>query len=82
MDESFKEKLRYWREHGLQISPKFKTQPWKNSKAGSNAQYNGWERGIPTDAKGLPYLDNELSPIGQKAWSEKYRRIAEDHRLT
>lgn len=51
--------------------------------------YNAWERGIARDDRGMPYLDEQLNPLGVKRFAEDYRhkfaerdaRIA-DERLT
>lgn len=38
-----------------------------------------WERGVPTDERGMPFLDGSLNPIGQKEFSEK-RSVIEKKR--
>lgn len=30
---------------------------------------NAWERGVPTDNRGMPLLDNTLNPVGQKKYA-------------
>lgn len=35
--------------------------------------YNGWERGIARDERGMPYLDESGRPIGNKKFTEQYR---------
>lgn len=32
---------------------------------------NHWERGIPTDEKGLPFLDENLQPVRNKRFAER-----------
>lgn len=34
-----------------------------------------WERGIPTDNRGMPWLDETLSPIGTKKFAERRHEI-------
>lgn len=43
---------------------------------------NSWERGVPTDSRGMPYLNPDSGlPVGQKAWGETYRRKFEAEKL-
>lgn len=39
-----------------------------------------WERGIPTDSRGMPVLKPDLSPMGQKEYSQKRTLIEEAKR--
>lgn len=42
---------------------------------------NSWNRGVPRDSRGMPYLDpGDLSPIGQKKFSENRSQIDEARR--
>jgi hypothetical protein len=38
-----------------------------------------WERGVPTDNRGMPFLDKNLNPMGVKAVAEN-RHSIEQHR--
>jgi hypothetical protein len=38
-----------------------------------------WERGVPTDKRGMPFLDKNLNPMGVKAVVENRHEI-EQHR--
>jgi hypothetical protein len=40
---------------------------------------NSWEKGVPTDSRGMPFLKTDGSPMGQKEFSEK-RRLIDAHR--
>jgi len=46
----------------------------RRGKPSSNAEYNGWERGVEgehrPDGSFMPYLNGEGSPIRKKAMSE------------
>lgn len=46
----------------------------RNSKTPRESTNNSWEKGIPTDSRGMPYLDSNLNVIGQKRWAETERR--------
>jgi hypothetical protein len=35
--------------------------------------YNGWERGVARDERGMPYLDESGREIGMKKFTEEYR---------
>lgn len=70
-------KLAYWREAGgLNISPA--ATPSRRNHVAPATPRNSWERGIPVDERGMPYLDHGMSPIGQKEWGHKWRRVHED----
>lgn len=43
-------------------------------------RHNSWEAGIPTDERGMPYLDERLMPIGNKKFAQTYRRKHEEAR--
>jgi len=36
--------------------------------------HNSWERGIPRDARGMPYLDKNGAVVHQKEYSENRRQ--------
>lgn len=40
----------------------------------ANPSSNAWERGVPVDDKGLPYLDEQLKPVGSKEFSSRVNR--------
>jgi hypothetical protein len=39
---------------------------------------NSWEKGVATDARGMPYLDEKGSEIPVKKFGETYRRKFEE----
>lgn len=41
---------------------------------------NSWEKGVPTDSRGMPFLKTDGSPMGQKEYSEKRRLIDANRR--
>lgn len=50
------------------------TTPTRSRKvSGSKPHYNGWERGIARDSRGMPYLDERGRQIGNKKFAETYR---------
>jgi hypothetical protein len=58
----------------------------RKGKPSSNADYNGWERGVVgehrPDGTFMPYLTGEGSPVRQKAWAEgrfEKAKVALDH---
>lgn len=49
----------------------------RRSKPKDRDSGNRWERGIPTDERGMPYLDAHGTKVGNKKFSEtrrNYRR--------
>lgn len=71
----FKHKLAYWRESGgLNIDPRA-TPSRRNNNPPRRPLQNNWERGIPTDNRGMPFLGPDLQPIGQKKFTESRRKI-------
>ena len=40
---------------------------------------NSWEKGVPTDSRGMPFLKTDGTPMGQKEYSESRSKI-EAHR--
>lgn len=36
---------------------------------------NSWEKGVPTDNRGMPVLDADMKPVGQKQYSENRTAI-------
>lgn len=49
--------------------------PTRNRQVASRPKehYNGWERGIARDDRGMPYLDEAGRTIGNKKFTEQYR---------
>ena len=39
-----------------------------------------WERGVPTDSRGMPFLDKTGHPMGNKAFSEQKHAIEDKRR--
>ena len=38
---------------------------------------NSYAKGIPTDSRGMPFLDKNLEPIGQRQFDRERRKIDE-----
>lgn len=74
-DETFAEKLRYWREHGLNVAPS--ALPSRTPGAAPATPDPAWERGIVTetrpDGSVMPMLNDHLEPIPIKAYGENRR---------
>lgn len=60
------------REKGVGVAPS--ATPTRSPKvAQGKPHFNGWERGVPTNDRGMPYLDEQGKVIGQKRFAETYR---------
>lgn len=71
----FAHKLAYWRDGNLQISPT--ATPNRRNQVAPNIREsaNAWERGEPTDHRGMPFLGKDFKPLGIKAFTEQRRRF-------
>lgn len=49
--------------------------PTRRNHLPSRRPSNSWERGTPTDNRGMPLLGPDLKPIGQKKYSENRSTI-------
>jgi hypothetical protein len=67
-------KLYAWRTGGLRLSMAA-TPSRTPSKAPPRAQSPSWEAGIPTDSRGMPYLDQSLEPLTQKEFVNNRHKI-------
>lgn len=56
--------------------------PSKTRRVGSlgSRNRNSWERGIPTDNRGMPVLREDGSPMRAKEYAERRREIDESRR--
>ena len=65
---------------GLTIGlPKdYPSRTWRKMKR--RETLNSWERGIPTDSRGMPWLDATGAPMGAKKVAENRHSIAETAR--
>lgn len=52
---------------GVQFSPA--CTPTRRNTIPPRTPNNSWERGVPTDNRGMPYLDSNLNEIGQKTFA-------------
>lgn len=66
----------------IQISP-YAT-PTRRSNRGPSTpprgNSNSWEKGIPTDSRGMPVLKSDGSPMGQAEYASKRSQIEESRR--
>lgn len=70
----FRHKVREWRMHGgLNISPA--AMPNRRNHVAPRTPNNSWEKGIPTDHRGMPWLDANGSEIGQKEFVQRRSEI-------
>ena len=51
----------------------------RNSVPGKRLD-NAWERGVPTDNRGMPLLDNTLNPVRQKKYAANRTTIESKRR--
>lgn len=73
-------KLAYWRDGNLQVSPAA-TPNRRNQVAPVHREsVNAYERGVPTDERGMPYLGKDFKPLGAKPFAEKRRAFEERRR--
>lgn len=78
---------RHWGQHDddcfacrvqtIQIDPR--ATPSRRNNIEPRRPDPAWERGIPTDSRGMPYLTKDGSPMGVKEFGENRHRI-EEHR--
>ena len=52
-----------------------------NHSAAPKTPDNTWERGIPTDSRGMPFLSQSGEFMGQKEFSERRHEIEDKKRL-
>lgn len=71
--DSFAEKLAYWREHGLNVSPA--ATPTRRNSVPPATPNNSFERGVPKDSRGMPFFDERGGVIGQKEYITRRREI-------
>lgn len=38
-------------------------------------EVNSWEKGIPLDSRNMPLIKKDMTPVGQKEYSEKRSQI-------
>lgn len=77
-DAELREKLRYWREEGgLNVSPKATPNRVQGKPSKPHEPNNAWERGVATDHRGMPYLREDLSPMGVKEFSSSRHKFRE-----
>lgn len=57
----------------IQFDPR--AMPTRRNKVEPRRPDPAWERGIPTDNRGMPYLRKDLSPMGVKEFAEKSHQI-------
>lgn len=54
--------------------------PTQTKKAGRPKEANSYNAGIPTDARGMPWLNADLSPVHQRQFDRERHRIEEFER--
>jgi hypothetical protein len=62
----------------IQISP-YATPNRLHPERAPRTPNNSWEKGIPTDSRGMPFLKADGSAMGVKEYGEKRHQI-EEHR--
>jgi len=74
----FHHKLAAWRQRGLSVAPSATPSRSSNRKFVPPATpNNSYERGIPRDSRGMPYLDENGGVMGQREFNSKQRQIEE-----
>lgn len=53
---TFREKLQYWREHGMQVTPTASPAARRGGAPRDRSDSNAWERGVAHDERGVPIL--------------------------
>lgn len=61
----------------IQFDPR--AMPNRRNKVEPRRPNPAWERGVPTDNRGMPYLRKDGTPMGVKEFSQN-RRLIEEHR--
>ena len=81
-DDSLGEDCECFRCHCLSITTSPYATPTRlNPKAAPRTPDNAWERGIPTDHRGMPFLEKGGDFMGQKEFSERRHEIEEGRRF-
>lgn len=67
------------RSKGLHVSPRAtpnrrRPEPYRRGQAGA------WEKGLALDERGVPILDEKLTPLNTKTYAEQRHRIDETFR--
>lgn len=81
-DDSLGDGCGCFRCHCLSVSTSPYATPTRlNGKAAPRPPNNVWERGIPTDQRGMPFLRQDGEFMGQKEFSERRHEIERSRRL-
>ena len=64
--------------HSIQWDPR--AMPSRKSSAPPRTPNPAWERGVPTDNRGMPFLNAEGKEMGQKEFSQKRSQIEANRR--
>ena len=76
MSESFAEKCRYWREHGMQVTPTASPASRRGGAPRDKWDSNAWERGIARDERGVPILmPGTVEPMPIKHYTEHRHEV-------
>lgn len=83
-DESchvFAHKLAAWQQHGMNVAPSATPSRTANRPFVPPATpNNSYERGVPRDHRGMPYLDAKGGVMGQKEYNASRRQLDEGYR--
>lgn len=58
----------------IQVSPSATPSKTRRPQTGPK-EANSWEKGIPLDSRNMPLIKSDMSPVGQKEYSEKRSQI-------
>lgn len=79
---SFAEKLAYWRENGMQVTPTASPASRRGGVPRDKGDSNAWERGIARDERGVPILmPGTTDPMPIKHYTQNRRAVDEGIRL-
>lgn len=77
----FSHKLHAWRQRGMNVAPSATPTRTANRPFVPPATpNNAYERGVPRDHRGMPYLDTAGGVMGQREYDQKRRQIEEGYR--
>lgn len=73
----FKEKIK-----SIQFSPAATPSRRNNIPPKVNTSSNSWERGVVTDDRNMPLLDDKLQPVGLKQYAQERTKYSEGFKET
>lgn len=75
---TFAEKMKYWRENGMQVTPSASPAARRHGVPRDKSDSNAWERGIARDERGVPILKpGTTEPMPIKEYTQRRHEVDE-----